>query len=413
MVQRPPFDRGNMPPGPPPGGFDPRFGGRHEAEQRFNDGPDPDPRFDPRDPRDRFDPRDTRDPRFDSPDPFDRRQPPPPPSGHGPGPARSNRWLWILGGLLLLGAILFGLSLTRSGPGSDALENDSGGEGTEETAAAADPEARCAAPATYEAMKRELFRQAGATRGSDQATFDSLAAYAALRVTKPVLREQDEGLERVSCSADVALDLPPGVQVVGGRRTLTALLGYNLQPAADRSGDVVTLTGAEGIVVPLATVARTGAAAQPGAADGVDSNGAPLGNRVPTQDEVPQAPQAPPPPRPAPRPVDAAPDGPAPPAASPPTASARPSFNCARARTRGEIAVCNSSELAALDRQMANFFNNARRGADPETRALLERTRSRFLGFRDRCRSDACVADAYRGRITEIRDIVDGRWQAN
>jgi hypothetical protein len=37
----------------------------------------------------------------------------------------------------------------------------------------------------------------------------------------------------------------------------------------------------------------------------------------------------------------------------------------------------------------------------------------RFLSFRDRCGSDRCIADAYRGRITEIRDIVDGRWQAN
>jgi uncharacterized protein len=41
----------------------------------------------------------------------------------------------------------------------------------------------------------------------------------------------------------------------------------------------------------------------------------------------------------------------------------------------------------------------------------LERTRGRFLAFRDRCGSDRCIADAYRGRITEIRDIVDGRWQ--
>jgi hypothetical protein len=46
-------------------------------------------------------------------------------------------------------------------------------------------------------------------------------------------------------------------------------------------------------------------------------------------------------------------------------------------------------------------------------RALLERTRGRFLGFRDRCRTDACIADSYRGRITEIRDIVDGRWRPN
>jgi uncharacterized protein len=62
---------------------------------------------------------------------------------------------------------------------------------------------------------------------------------------------------------------------------------------------------------------------------------------------------------------------------------------------------------------MAGFYTTAYRGAEPEARALLERTRTRFLAFRDRCRNDACIADAYRGRITEIRDIVDGRWRAN
>jgi len=405
MVQRPPFDRNNP---PPPGGFDPRF-----ADERRDEGADPrggglDPRYDQRDWR--IDDRGgdppyggRPDPRYEDSDPFDRGRAPPP---SGPGPRRSgpNRWMLIVGGLLLLGAILFGLSLTRSGPGSDAVGKDSEGE-SEQTAAAADPEARCAAPATYDLIKRELFRQAATTRGSDQAAFDQLSGYSALRVTKPVLREQDAGLERVSCQADVALDLPPGVQVVGGRRSLTASIGYNLQPAADRSGDVVTLSGAEGIVVPLATLARTGAVGTTNDTQPVPEPTAP-GAIVP-----PTAPASSPPPA-APSPPAAAPErSPPPPAAVPPSASARPSFNCARARTRGEIAVCKSSELAALDRQMANFYGTAYRGADPEARALLERTRTRFLGFRDRCRSDACVADAYRGRISEIRDITDGRWR--
>ena len=41
------------------------------------------------------------------------------------------------------------------------------------------------------------------------------------------------------------------------------------------------------------------------------------------------------------------------------------------------------------------------------TRAELERSRGRFLNYRDQCQSDDCIADAYRGRIREIRDIVD------
>ena len=127
----------------------------------------------------------------------------------------------------------------------------------------------------------------------------------------------------------------------------------------------------------------------------------------------PSAPSTPPPPEAAP-PATRAPERvPPPPAVIPPTASVRPSFNCARARTRSERAVCSSSELAALDRQMVGFYGAAYRGAEPEARALLERTRGRFLAFRDRCGNDSCIADAYRGRITEIRDIVDGRWRGN
>lgn len=387
MVQRPPFDRNNP---PPPGGFDPRY----DDDGGYDRGPDP-----------RFGGR--LDPRFDGPDPFDRRQAPPPPVGAA-GRRGPNRWLLVLGGLLLLGAILFGLTLTRSGPGSDAIssaENDG-----KEEASAADPEARCAAPATYDLIKRELFRQAAATRGSGEAVFTQLPSYATLRVANPVLREQDEGLERVSCTANASLDLPPGLAVVGGRRTLTANIGYNLQPSADNSGEVVTLTGAEGITVPLATLARIGGANSSPA----DSAPVPEVREAPAPDDSTAAPQPPAPPPPeAARPADAAPErAPPPPAVIPPSAGVRPSFNCARARTRGEVAVCNSSELAALDRQMANFYQTAYRGAEPQARALLERTRTRFLAFRDRCGNNSCIADAYRGRITEIRDIVDGRWRA-
>ena len=44
--------------------------------------------------------------------------------------------------------------------------------------AGADPEKRCASKATYDLIKRDLFRRAAQLRGSDQAAFDQLAAYA-------------------------------------------------------------------------------------------------------------------------------------------------------------------------------------------------------------------------------------------
>ena len=71
--------------------------------------------------------------------------------------------------------------------------------------------------------------------------------------------------------------------------------------------------------------------------------------------------------------------------------------------------VCSNAGLAALDRQMSSHFYSALANSDPETRAQLRRSRDRFLAFRERCGSEACVAQAYRDRMDEIEDIERGR----
>ncbi len=433
MVQRPPFDRD-----PPPGGFDPRFGNgpgpRREdipsfGGRRHPHGQRPDPHGDRSDPYgQRSDPYGQRaypygqepGPHERGLDPFDRRTVPPPPPTRG-GMARSTRLLLGLAALLLLGAILFAWSLTRSSPGSDALGEDSKGG---KQSAAEQAEARCAAPATYDKLKRELFRQAATARGADLAAYDRLSGYAVLRVSEPVLRDHDEDSERVECSGNVALDLPPGVQVAGGRRTLAASLGYSLQPAADGIGEVLTLDGAEAITGPLATLGRAGSSLPPAAPQqqepapspvpGLDSLGQPLGNVPPV---APSPPRAPAPARPAPAadrelppPPEPAPSRPAPSQVAAPRAN--PSFNCARASNRAERSICGDAGLASLDRQMASRFFSARREANTTQRVLLDRTRGAFLAYRNRCSSDACIASAYRDRIREINDIMADRWVA-
>jgi uncharacterized protein len=70
--------------------------------------------------------------------------------------------------------------------------------------------------------------------------------------------------------------------------------------------------------------------------------------------------------------------------------------------------VCGSPRLAGLDRQMSSLFYSALADADGRTRSQLRRTRDRFLSYRERCGSEGCVADAYRGRMEEIRDIMEG-----
>ena len=415
--------------------------------------PDYDPRLDPRDARydprldPRYDPRgeqggsyDPRDPRYDGRgDPgYDPRRggppprqdyrddprygaPPPPPYDRGrrdtpgvppPPPTVAPRRrlpLWaILAGLLALVLVaFFAFGLTRDGPGQDRLDEN----GT--SSAAADPEEaaneRCGSQQTYDLIKRELFRRAAQVRGSDLAAFDRLSGYSTIRVTQPVLKRQDEGTGTLVCSGQVALDLPPGLGVVGGRRTLNAEMDYSLTGAADRSGDVVTLAGADPIVVPLATLARTGA--QP--AEQETDAGAAI-DSTDTEESVPAAPvpapSVPVAPSPPQRPEDSSEAAPAP-ITPPQTARVNPSFNCSNARTRSELAVCRNGGLASLDRQMSGAFFSALREATPEQRALLQRTRNRFLSFRDRCTSDACIAGAYRDRIREINDIANDRWQ--
>ena len=390
---------------------DPSYDPRAAPQYDPRTDPRTDPRYDPRsDPRydpyadQRYDPQATRDPRLGGPVP----PPPPvasPPASTGRPPSR-GRLLAILAGLLALLLIgFFAYRLTRAGPAEDRLNEEAAA--SDNAAVTEGPAERCGTQRTYDLVKQQLFRRAAQVRGTDQAAFDRLAAYAVVRVDSPVLKRQDEELGTQVCSGNVSIDLPPGVAVVGGRRTLTAEMDYALQPTADGSGDVVTLSGADAIVVPLATLARTGT--QPGLPQAVPP-GQPLPQAAPPGSSqqsapvpVPAPPVAPRAPAPAPR-ADPAP-------AAPRASAARPSFNCGNARTRGEIAVCNDPELASLDRLMAAQFVSATRRADPEQRALLQRTRGDFLRHRDQCPSDACVAQTYRGRMREITDIMSGRWQ--
>ena len=283
-------------------------------------------------------------------------------------------------GLILTGVLILAFALwTAASTRRDNPDRLKDGNATAE-APAADPAKRCAAQSTYDLIKRDLFRRAAALRGSDQAAFDRIASYSVARVDQPLLDNQDELTGAVTCSGTLTLDLPPGVAVVGGRRTLTADIGYLLQRSADGNGDVLTLARADAIITPLATLVRVG--------------------RPPAD---PLAPAPIDPLVPAPLPTEQA-------AAPPPgQATANPSFNCANARTRGEIAVCSDSGLAALDRQMAATYVEALRDADPATSAMLRRSRDRFLGYRDQCPSNDCIAETYRGRIREIRDIASGR----
>ena len=290
--------------------------------------------------------------------------------------------LALLGGLVIL-LLLVAYFTSNRNPDQDKL---TGSELSE--AQPSNPEKRCASQATYDLIKRELFRRAAQMRGSDQAAYDQLSNAAVLRMENPVMESQDSGTGAINCSGTLSLDLPPGVAVVGGRRTLISDVDYTIQPAADASGDVILLRNSDAILSPLATLARVAEAQQPEV--GTDGN-----ELVPAEPEGNVAA------------AESANLQPGPPSSYP----GRPSFDCSNARTKGEIAVCADSGLSALDVNMAAQYRRALAAADAGQRATLQSTRDRFLAYRDRCPNRQCIGDAYTGRMREIRDIMEGRWQ--
>ena len=313
---------------------------------------------------------------------------------------RTPNWttLGLIGGLIIILLLIAYVATTRN-PNQDKLSQNQMAE-SQPPAKAPAPDKACASKQTYDLIKRELFRRAAQLRGSDQAAFDQLSAYAVARMENPVMESQDRSSGAVNCSGSLSVDLPPGVAIVGGRRTLTSDVDYTIEQAADGSGAVVLLRNADAIIAALATLARVGqvapAAPTPSPAQPPEAN-----ILAPEAVQPRPAPQSAPPlaqQRPAPAPA-------------PGPSRARPSFDCAKARTKGEIAVCSNAGLAALDRNMAAQYTQAIEQATPQQRELLRATRNHFLAYRDRCPSRGCIGDAYVGRMREIRDIMEGRWQ--
>jgi uncharacterized protein YecT (DUF1311 family) len=285
----------------------------------------------------------------------------------------------------------------------------------------------CASEGTYDRLKELVFDEAARIRNSDPRNLDPLAAAAVVRMEKPLVKSRDEDLNVTVCTGRFVLELPPGAEnAFDGKRRLDAQVEYAAQAAADGSGMVYQMDGAEPIIYRLATFGLSGQAL----ARVVQIPQASAPPSAPAE-LVLMDPVAPKAPAPAAEPAEA--PRPAPPAKTPPPVApkpvarpaprieqaeaqprpapgpARPSFNCRYGRSSSEKMVCSSPSLAAKDRQMSSVYYAAMAQADPATRSHLRRSRDAFLSRRERCGSEDCVAAAYNARIAEIRSISDGR----
>ncbi len=287
--------------------------------------------------------------------------------------------------LIAAGLLIYGLSADRTN--QDRLSDSAMGE-----AQPTNLERQCGSQKVHDAIKRELFRRAAQARGRDQEALEQIAGQASARMEAAMMTSEDDDRGTISCSGLLWVDIPPAYIAPGGRRTLSGDVDYTIETSSEGAGDLVSLGGGDAIITALSRLARVRAVQeQPEIA--VD----------PTIDLTNQIfpPAGVPVPQPAPAPTE------------PEITGANPSFDCDFARSRSEIAVCNNVGLASLDREMAGLYEQSLAQADGEQRELLQRTRKRFLAYRDRCRSESCIAGAYQGRMREIRDIMAGRWRSS
>jgi uncharacterized protein YecT (DUF1311 family) len=254
--------------------------------------------------------------------------------------------------------------------------------------------AACTSQASFDRLKELTFDEAIRIRGGDSALLDRVGAAAVVRMERPRVVSRDDSLNVTVCAGRLVLELPPGAEnAFDGRRRIEADVEYAAQDAPDGSGLVFQMDGAEPVIYRLATVG--GLVRQQRAEVAPRRPSAP-----PRVAETAPSAQPEPAPQRSPRPDPRA----APPETRPATA-VRPSFNCRAARTRTEVMVCASPQLAAADRRMASLYYSQMANADAEARRRLRATRDRFLARRERCGSAACVAAAYEERVAEIRGI--------
>lgn len=326
-----------------------------------------------------------------------------------PPPRRPFAWLPMaaaIAGISALFAIPLLIDWTpRSGIGAiDRLQT------THRRAAAtptANPAALCASRAAYDRIKQDLFRQAAQLRGSDEALFARMAGYAVLRVETPVLAAEQREPDAVSCRAEVALDLPPGVATNDGRQSLRGGIAFSL-PDGGAPNALALAEGGE-LVTELATLARVSPPNAPptGGPDPIPEPNDVRPQFVPPLAE-PVRPRAPPPLAQPLRPRIALPPTVA--ARAPTAAKASSGLSC-RFGAGGGAATCGNADLSRLDRRQTLLYTQSWGSANETKRALLAGTRDGFIARRNACPSDACVSQAYLARMREISDIMVGDWR--
>src|SRR5882672_7994058 len=83
------------------------------------------------------------------------------------------------------------------------------------------------------------------------------------------------------------------------------------------------------------------------------------------------------------------------------------SFDCRRARTADEVAICDNRDLNDMDVRMATLFEITKGFVAMGERGAMQDEQRDWLDQRRRCGGDVpCLRRSYRRRIGELEDTV-------
>ena len=86
-------------------------------------------------------------------------------------------------------------------------------------------------------------------------------------------------------------------------------------------------------------------------------------------------------------------------------ANAHPSFSCAKTYSMTERAICKSSQLSRLDREMSSEYYALRRDMTRHDRRALRKDQRHWLKVRNRCGARrGCISDQYYFRIAALSE---------
>jgi len=76
------------------------------------------------------------------------------------------------------------------------------------------------------------------------------------------------------------------------------------------------------------------------------------------------------------------------------------SFDCQKAKTFTEKAICQDPELSVLDDELDSLYQNAEaRSKNPKA---LRKQEAKWMKERDACQTNGCVKKAYQKRIIDL-----------